>query len=79
MNLVTYVQVGYHYLMDFINKEKRLNEIYKEASLLEKNGQTSEALTLWREALVIKNELGISGAGDILELNAIQDKIDKLV
>ena len=79
MNLVTYVRVGYYYLMDFINKEKRLNEIYKEASLLEKNGQTSEALTLWREALVIKNELGISGAGDILELNAIQDKIDKLV
>lgn len=65
--------------MDSIEKEKRLNEIYKEATLLEKSGRISEARALWKEALAIKQELGISGAGDVLELKALQNKIDKLI
>lgn len=64
--------------MDLKAKENRLNEIWNQAPLLEDKGQFLEALALWREALALKQELGISGAGDVAELDGIQKQIESL-
>lgn len=65
--------------MNADEKEKRLNEIWKLGPSLEKDGKCTEALELWREALTLKEHLGVTGAGDVGELNGIKANIDRLL
>lgn len=59
-------------------KENRLNSIWHQAPLLEEQGKYNEALALWHEAIELKQELGITGAGDVGELSGIQKRIESL-
>lgn len=54
--------------------EKRLNTIWTLAPELENQKKFREALRLWREALNLKLKLGITGSGDIGELDGIQKR-----
>jgi hypothetical protein len=59
-------------------REERLFEIWRRAPELQKAGQLREALDLWREGLDLKQDLGISGAGDVGELDELQRRIHEL-
>lgn len=65
--------------MDWKQKEERLNAIWNQAPLLEEKSQFMEALALWREALELKLQLGVTGAGDVGELDGIKERINILV
>lgn len=58
-------------------REQRLDHIWRTAPDLERQ-DPSAALALWREALTLKQDLGITGAGDIGELDSIQERITRL-
>lgn len=64
--------------MTYKEKEDRLNLIWQEAPRLEQQQQIVEALELWREALQLKQDLGITGSGDVGELNGIKGHVDRL-
>lgn len=59
-------------------KEARFEAIWRDAPDLERQGRYTEALAMWQEALALKQQFGITGSGDIGELDGIQARINSL-